>query len=535
MAVVQISKIQVRRGQKNIGIGVPQLSSAEFAWAVDSQELFIGNGSVAEGAPYVGNTKILTEHDNILELASAYTFAEPDPSISLAVSRSLQSKLDEYVSILDFGAVPDGSTDNVAAFENAFNQLFRNLDPKYKKVLLIPNGVYVLAGNLKIPSTAKIRGETQNGVILDINYNNISFTGPDGEEVAEFTSTNRPRDVYISNLTINRGIGQTDISGLADSLFEDVRWTSEYTLGDTIGDSVNPGPIADQAAAVKWENTLPGTKVTGITFRNCVWESNLLGVRSDQVIVDSSSPPVYDTFINFEGCKFFVGHTGILINGISNQGNKWNIVDCHFEEMAFYAFLSDYGLGTKIQRSKFINCGNYTASADTPVTSIVSFGQSLGNIVVDCSSNRHQEAGFTSVSTKGAESEVLNSNRTSLVDMNHFSIDRSNSFRALAVFSAFNRYTYIDYILNLGVHSRYGQIVIMVAEDQGSLTFTDNYAYSTPFATDPGGIRMTNFQFNVELKDNNGDSGLETILLSYMNPLATGTTGTISYTITYGV
>ena len=60
MAVVQISKIQVRRGQKNSNSGVPQLSSAEFAWAVDSQELFIGNGSVLEGAPYVGNTKIIT-------------------------------------------------------------------------------------------------------------------------------------------------------------------------------------------------------------------------------------------------------------------------------------------------------------------------------------------------------------------------------------------------------------------------------------------------------------------------------------------
>jgi hypothetical protein len=85
MAVVQISKIQVRRGQKNSGIGVPQLSSAEFAWAVDSQELFIGNGSVAEGAPAVGNTKILTEHDNILELASSYRFAADDNSITLSI------------------------------------------------------------------------------------------------------------------------------------------------------------------------------------------------------------------------------------------------------------------------------------------------------------------------------------------------------------------------------------------------------------------------------------------------------------------
>ena len=61
MAVVQISKIQIRRGKKNSSSGVPQLSSAELAWAVDTQELYIGNGSTTEGAPYVGNTKVLTD------------------------------------------------------------------------------------------------------------------------------------------------------------------------------------------------------------------------------------------------------------------------------------------------------------------------------------------------------------------------------------------------------------------------------------------------------------------------------------------
>ena len=60
MAVVQISKIQVRRGKKTVS-GIPQLASGELGWAVDTQELYIGNGSVAEGAPAVGNTKILTE------------------------------------------------------------------------------------------------------------------------------------------------------------------------------------------------------------------------------------------------------------------------------------------------------------------------------------------------------------------------------------------------------------------------------------------------------------------------------------------
>ena len=80
MPVVQISKIQLRRGQKNSQSGIPQLSSAEMAWAVDTQELFIGNGAVSEGSPYVGNTKIITEHDNILDLISGYRFANDDVS-----------------------------------------------------------------------------------------------------------------------------------------------------------------------------------------------------------------------------------------------------------------------------------------------------------------------------------------------------------------------------------------------------------------------------------------------------------------------
>ena len=71
MAVVQISKIQLRRGKK-LESGLPQLASGEMAWAIDTQELYVGNGAVSEGAPLVGNTKILTEHDNILDLLDQY-------------------------------------------------------------------------------------------------------------------------------------------------------------------------------------------------------------------------------------------------------------------------------------------------------------------------------------------------------------------------------------------------------------------------------------------------------------------------------
>lgn len=530
MAVVQISKIQVRRGLKNSGIGVPQLSSAEFAWAVDSQELFIGNGSLAEGSPYVGNTKVLTEHDNILELASSYRFASSETSITESLPRSLQTKLDEYVSVLDFGAIPDGSSDCTAAFQNALNDLFRNANSIFKKTLLVPNGTYVFSSNLRVPSTAIIRGETQDGAILDIGNSNILFITEDGKEVAEFNSTNRPRNIKISNLTIKHELGQTVLTGVADSELEKVKWVSSYMLGDGIS-----GNIEDSSASIYWENSLNGTKVTNIKIKDCMFDSTALAIRSDQITIDPSSPPRFDTSITFDGTRFYNCNTGILVNGVLGQENLWRINDCEFESIAYHAFKADFGKGTIFQRSRFINCGNDTNTSATPVSSIVKFGESSGNAVINCTSNRHQEGGFTAVSTKYAITEVENANRTSLMDMNYDDIFLSDGFKPLSVFSALNRYTYIDYILQLGDHARAGQIVITVNESLGELSFTDNYSYSTLYSSTPEGILMTNFVFNVELKDNDGDSGIETLLLSYRNPRSSGHTGTISYSISYGV
>jgi len=255
MAVVQISKIQQRRGQKLLS-GMPQLSSAELAWAVDTQELFIGNGSVAEGAPYVGNTRVLTEHDNILELAGSYKFAEPDLSITASIFRSLQSKLDEIqVSVIDFGPQPDPSTNHTPHFTTAFTQLFQNANTRYRKVLTIPNGHYYFTSTLRIPSNVVLRGETQDGVILDIGANAIEFLSAAGTDaLGPFTSTDHPENVSISNLTIQYTTGGMDITGLKNSRFEQVKWKSTYTLGDTVSTPVLASQSYDLSAIANTGN-----------------------------------------------------------------------------------------------------------------------------------------------------------------------------------------------------------------------------------------------------------------------------------------
>ena len=629
---------------------MPQLSSAELAWSVDTQELFIGNGSLVEGAPYVGNTKILTEHDNILELASSYRFASDDRSIYKSVSRSLQSKIDEIeVSILDFGPPPDPSTDQTPTFTKAFEQLFQNTDTRYRKVLVVPNGYYNFKSVLKIPSYVILRGETRDGVVLDVNSRGIAFLSDAGTDQLGFTSTDRPEDIRISNLTISYTTVGVDLYGLKDSYFENVKWSSGYVLGDIVESSVlasqsydlstitaggyirissgnlgviittpvptdaigfttnsvttviavvdafnNNGayaaagfiasrsaeslvitsnkssasvirenftvsvqptsapltnvitPVATEAssgienvpAAVFWTNTQFGIRTNKVQFIDCKWESTALAVKCIQTVD-------FETVINFTNCEFFVCNTGILISGISdNVVHDWLVKDCHFEEVAKQAVVSTGGTGMKIDRATFKNVANGVNGSASPSSYIVDFKTPYGNIVVDAYSDRHQASGISLLSTAPGFAESRNSVVTRIANSFYSSIYFSDTFSPLSVFDALNRYIVIDYVLTLYNNVRKGKLTLAIDTTLTEIAIADNYTYSSPYQDDrlnhPGGIMMTNFEFNAELisnktADDSTGRVIDTVLLTYKNPLTTGSTGTITYSITYGV
>ena len=529
MAVVQISRIQVRRGQKNSNSGVPQLSSAEFAWAVDTQELYIGNGSVAEGAPYVGNTKVLTEHDNLLDFISSYNFAAGDPSIFESVNRPLQGKLDETVSVLDFGAVGDGSTDCTVAFQRALDQLFKNSNLDYRKVLMVPNGEYFFDDELDIPSGAIIRGETRNGAVLNINSQRVRFVTTDNKSYVDFDSSNYPENIAIENLTITRTSGYIDFSGVQNSLVKDVTVSGDYVPGSV--DSTQQLTSTDYA--VFWLNDRVGTRVDQLKFLGCEFKDNAISIRATQTAV-------FESQVYIEDSKFFVNDTGILIIGVANQKNSWKIHNTEFEEIYLQAFKSTNGIGTKISDCKFKNCSNAGLASAFPQTPVVFYEQSQNNIVVDSWFDRQQDAGIVTVETKAYIAEVENSSRSVLVNRNYSDIVGSDSFRPFAVFSAFNRYYVIDYGLELGNYFRTGQLTISLGTDLAGTdsvsrpSLTDSFQYSPSLTTSLGGSIMTNFEFSVGIADNDGDSGIETLILYYKNPLPAAT-GKINSNVTYGV
>jgi len=430
--------------------------------------------------------------------------------------------------VRDFGAIGDGSTDCVSAFETAATQLFRNANNNYKKVLVIPNGEYLFTSDLALPSGVILQGETRHGVVLNIGANNIRFITSTGLELVDFNSTNRPQNIDISNLTVSRTTGQIVLSGVANSALSKLTFLGTYVLGTSVAS------LATEPAAVFWENTLTGTKTDNILFRDCVFEGVSIAVKCRQTAV-------FDTEIKFENSRFFVNDTAVYMDGVATQGNNWTIYDCVFEEIDRQAFRSTNGQGTIINRSKFKNVANGTNTAADPEDVMVYFGEQIGNVVINCTSNRQQAAGITSVDTKGNFVEVYNAANVSFVDRNYALIYLSDSFQPLAVFSALSKFTVINYCLRLGGHTRFGTLQMAIGDDLAgvddvtNISFTDSYTYSPNLITALGGPTMTNFEFNATLKGNAGDSGIETVVLSYKNPLATGQTGSISFDVAYGV
>jgi hypothetical protein len=290
-------------------------------------------------------------------------------------------------------------------------------------------------------------------------------------------------------------------------------------------------------AAVFWQNTVIGTRAHNLVFDNCVFEQNAVSAKCLQ-------SDTFDTTVRFQDCKFFVNDTAIYIDGVATQGNRWQINDCEFEEVANQAFRSTAGRGTLIQRSKFKSVGNGVSTSASPNDYMVYFGEKTGNQLVDCISDRQQAA--TVISGTAAFSEVYNAAGVSFVDKNYATIYLSDSFSPLAAFSAQNKFTVINYCLKLGEHTRYGTLTIVIGDDlspasHGSdVSIADNFTYSPNTLTSPGGNTMSNFEFSVSkssntVLDDSTAAVIDTMMLNYKNPLATGISGSISYDVAYGV
>lgn len=247
MAVIQISKIQLRRGKEQEE-GIPQLASGEMAWAIDTQKLFIGNGAVSEGAPQVGNTRLLTDKDNIFELAQDYQYREGNSSIQTGLSVNypvqitLQEKLDEKVTNVEYGILSNGQ-DQAANIQNAIDNLF--LNPAYlsrndlRVTLEFLPGTYLISTTIFLPSNVTIVGAGVDKTVFQFTglsqpafrFINDSSTKTSRSTLGSTTYINQPKNVFLKGFTVQTGdptVNGFQMDAVRDSVFEDVRVVGSY-------------------------------------------------------------------------------------------------------------------------------------------------------------------------------------------------------------------------------------------------------------------------------------------------------------------
>jgi hypothetical protein len=257
MAVVQISRIQIRRGKKDgpkqddpeTGWTGVKLASAEMAWCIDSQQLYIGNGETSEGAPRVGNTEILTAKSNLFDIASKYGYGR----VHTDVRRTLQQRLDERVNAESFGVVPvisgDSSISTITdqtirteAIQDAINRLYLDSvqnegNPNIRAVLEFGPGIYEFNSPIYIHSFTHIVGAGPKRTIFKYTGTGSAFiltnddTYMDDSSVPDSTDLNQCRSVILKNFSIQLDSNNTNallLDSVKDSEFTNIELSSSW-------------------------------------------------------------------------------------------------------------------------------------------------------------------------------------------------------------------------------------------------------------------------------------------------------------------
>ena len=529
MAVVQISRIQIRRGQKNQGSGLPQLASGELAWAVDTQELFVGNGAVAEGAPYVGNTKVLTEHDNLLDLIDQYVYKNfvgsslqtgSDPNFP--IERTIQERLDERISILSFGAIGDGSTDNTAAVQRAIDQLFLNpatiTTADSRTILEIPAGTYLLSNTVYIPSYCNIVGAGIGKTIFRHMHNEPAFIFVnDNSQIGNYVSAlddssttynTQPKYIRMEGFSV-RSIVATEIMMLLnvvrDSSFHQIELSAQWSSLD--GSNSNSVGFKLQAISdiVTCERLyFTQCKVSGLSYgtfsdhdiNHCVW---------DQC--------EFDTL--YRGSSF--GLTSDLFSAGQLYGPKQCIIsNSRFSNIDREGFIITNGSGNISKSNKFYLVGNDGASNLNAVTSQLKF-IAAGNSTVQDWFDRVDDLAESNLTTKyytPFEGYLQHQNNfvrgvTLLQKASQFPAFRLPYYGS-ASYTINYMYQSLSNSIGLEIMKK-GTLHIAVDSINANVQVVDEYEHTGTAGTE------YNLQFYANLVDSDSTGGVDTLVVYYTN------------------
>ena len=339
MAIVQVSRITNRKG---LADNLPQLAGAEFGWVVDQRKLYIGNGTIAEGAPAIGNTEILTQYSDILNLSTSYTYkgehagytVQTGPTSSNPVTQTLQAKLDNFASVLDFGATGDGVTDDTDAINRALFQLFcRQTNTTIRRSLYFPGGTYRITNSINVPPFAMLYGDGPASSIIQMDVSSDSSFGAYSMRTADSlqqtgvnigsNSATAPRDITIEGLSFYSKEA-TNIM-----LIDRAEGVSINNVNFKSSLATAPANASDDIAGIRFDSSAANT-CKQIEINNCRFDFLSYGIITDEniqgvTVQNSQFSSLYQGILLGTGTPDNGGPEGVrivqnLFNEVAKQG-----------------------------------------------------------------------------------------------------------------------------------------------------------------------------------------------------------------------
>ena len=378
MAIVSISRITQRKGTAE---NLPQLSGAELGWSIDTRQLYIGNGTLAEGAPVVGNTEILTEFSDILGFNTTYTYegaaagytVQTGPTAGNPVTQSLQTWLDQFASVKDFGAAGDGVTDDTDAINRALYQLYcREVNPAIRRSLFFPAGVYLVSQSIVIPTWATLYGEGVSNSRIQLNSGDdsalrayVARTGDSKQQTGGNIGSNGatpPQGITISNMAFESLDPAADIFLVEDAVdcsFQNVTFLGPLLQADLV-------TAVKDTAGVRFASTA-SLVTTQIVFDRCEFSGTVYGANTDAqvkgiTISSSNFDTLYQGVVLGAGTPVLGGPTGFRMSS--------NTFDNIYAQGVYIGTVSLNSTGYNI----FYDVGNHFNGTTNPATTVINIG-----------------------------------------------------------------------------------------------------------------------------------------------------------------
>lgn len=241
MTITSISRLQHRRGLKS---DLPiELAEGELGWCLDTRELYIGN------SPGFGlNTAVLTEFTNNTDLIKN-KWQTMSVEIATATARPIGSKLNDIVSVKDFGAKGDGVTDDALAINAAIAELFYSegtftpANYTTRVFLYFPAGIYKISIPLLLYPYVGFIGDGIGKSVIQPVDDTIPYMFETADSMGN-TAANiggsagiLPARISVLDLTFDTTGYHMDVGHLnryQSIRFENVEFKGGYQLGDPL-------------------------------------------------------------------------------------------------------------------------------------------------------------------------------------------------------------------------------------------------------------------------------------------------------------